>query len=351
MGYYTEEILRVLDDLTGTDEIAALNLTPEEWVPPLKNIRVLPTVMDYESHPMGELWENIILPRITRQGGYDVFWGPAFLIPWVKISALKAATIHDMMAFMMPHCYSKLFAAYMRFVIRRALHTSDMIVCDSACVAADIARAFPRLKRPVHVVHPGVSDFFHAADDSQVDKDAICELPAILVIGAGNPLKNTAFAERISKRLRQDGIAHRFIVVGNHEGPPKADHIEHVSWQTRADMRRLYQTSTLFMMPSLYEGFGMPALEAMACGCPVAAARSGSLPEVGGAAALYFNLDNETDCARVIAGLLRSPERLARMRKDGFARAAEFSWHDSARRLLDLFHSHVAAKTTGQAES
>jgi glycosyltransferase involved in cell wall biosynthesis len=135
--------------------------------------------------------------------------------------------------------------------------------------------------------------------------------------------KETWFTDQIHRAARESGVA---------------DRIQFCGFVSDADLLHLYNACDLFVFPSFYEGFGLPALEAMACGRSVVCSHTSALPEVVDGAAILFDPYAIDEIARAIADLLLDPELRARMERLGLQRAAHFSWQKTARRTLDVFH-------------
>lgn len=346
VGYYTENMVRALDALDAGADATALTLQERYWDPPLRRIGLIRTRADYESHPAGELFENFILPALLRRTGADVFWGPAFLAPWRKTRARSMVTVHDLTVFTHPRCYPKRFAAYMRLVIRLSAKFADAVFCVSNAVRSQFAALFPDAAPKAEVVYPAADPVF--ASLKQGEDSSACSAvpkPYMLALGAKDPRKNTDFLIRIFGQMKRScSIPHSLVLVGGVDGSRDSapDGVLRLARQDRLSLRQLYRHADLFVLPSVYEGFGMTLLEAMACGCPVAASHAGSLPEVGGDVPAYFPPDDEQQASGILAGLLASPDRLARMRADGPIRASQFSWQKSASQVLS------AAERIGQ---
>lgn len=341
VGYYTESMIRALDICPGPErQLSVLTLEPGELGLLSGHVQLIPTTVDYENHPAAELHESIYLPRLLKRGRFDVFWGSAFLIPWVPVACPRIVTVHDLTAFTHPHCYPRRFAFYMRFVIRMAVLHSDAVVCVSEFVANQIRERFPG-HAPIHVIPAAADPFFRSSGEE--NEAGHSRDPFLLAIGAGDPRKDTAFLLRVYRRMRElsPGNVPELLLVGEWPAGSLKEGVRLVPRQSREALRDLYRHSSLFLFPTASEGFGLPVLEAMQCGCPVAASSTGAVPEVVGEAAMFFDHRDEEATARSLVELLGSPERLATMRLGGRARAAGFSWQSSASQLLSLFEQCV----------
>ena len=330
VGNYAAEFVRALDAADFPGDLHVLSLKPE-CIGELKRAVVVPVRTDYESHPAGEWFMQVRIPALLRDAGFDAFWGPAFLAPWWRTRAKRLVTVHDIAAFTHPECYPKRFAKYIRTVTRLALRSGAHIVALSDFVREQILEKFGIPGERITTIHPGVSPFF-----SPGEAPANVPQPYLLAIGAGAPRKNDEWLLRLWETVKTRHPEHRLVLVGQHEHTEAPSGIIRLPHQSREKLRELYRGAALFLFPSVAEGFGLPTVEAMACGCPVAAADAGALPEVGGDAALYFSLTDTQRAAEKITGVLRNPDELASMREKGLARAACFTWENAAAEMITL---------------
>lgn len=353
IGVYTESMTHALDTVSEGHDISALTLEPGAWQHPLRNVTLWPAPVDFERHPHAEFYENVGLPRLLHELETDVVWGPAFLIPWVRTSARRVVTIHDLTVFSHPECYPRRFAAYMRWVIRLSVRAADLVIADSDAVRMAIGEEFGQHGRRVETVYAAPDTIFCPADAHSPSSGrehvpvVLAELeaeglPYVLAIGSGDPRKNTEFTARVMQQVRAaSSTPTALVVLGRADTAGRGEHTVRLGWLDQPALREVYRRARLFLFPSLYEGFGLPALEAMACGCPVVASRAGALEEVCGTAAAYIDPANEQETAAQVTRLLHSPEELARLRQAGLAQAARFSWKQSAEKLLRLFQELV----------
>ena len=280
--------------------------------------------------------------RSRRQEDVDVIHNTFYLprgladYPGTK----RVATIHDMIPELFPRLRRRL-----DFLTRKAayLRESDHIVCVSASTRADLLRIYPDISVPVSVAHPGVSaDFAPSAPPI----DGITD-PYLLHVGNRGGYKDGAVLLSAFLRIAPKFPDLTLLLVGGGEltGPERAA-IE----QARVDNRRVVQMSlpdrlvpsayahaSVTVFPSHYEGFGLPAVEAMACGSPLVLSNTSSLPEVGGDAAAYFPPGNDRLLAHLLAEILSSAEQQKDMASQGLVRAQQFTWDAYATANMDAY--------------
>jgi glycosyltransferase involved in cell wall biosynthesis len=336
VGYSAEWMLRALDARVAPGELHALTLDPAEWDPPPLAMDLVQVGTDYESHPAGELFSNFRLPAIARAADCAVIWGPAFVVPWMPTRAAKIAGIHDALVFEHPGFFPDRFARYLRTAVRLSVSRADAVLCHTQATADSLRRLFPGAGDRIHVIAHAADPSFSACA-TRPDSLAGDETPYILALGGGDPRKNAHLAVAAFTRLiRQGSGPRRLVLVGGGPGTVAVDGVHLLPRVSRQELRRLFSNADLFVFPSLAEGFGMPLLEAMACGCPVAASEIPVMREVAGDAAEYFDPRDERAAARAMVAVLDSPDRRDELRSAGAARTAAWSWDAAASKFLHL---------------
>jgi alpha-1,3-rhamnosyl/mannosyltransferase len=257
-------------------------------------------------------------------------------------------TVHDLSVFDHPSDYPPAFGAYLRWRIQRAVRAADGIHCVSHDTRQRIAARWPETAKKCRVIPCGVDDFFFA--DSPVS-DPFPPLPNffILTVGAGQPRKNAQFGAEIVRLLRAKfRLPCEYVVVGHDASLPPWVHQYPV--RAKRELVPFYKRAALLLMPSTHEGFGIPALEAMAAGCPVAVSNRGAMPEVvGDAAVLIFALeDGPEKAAARLAEIFQDKDLIETKRELGRKRAYEFTWRSSAIALRQFFEDLVQKKEAGR---
>ena len=283
-------------------------------------------------------WKTISWPPFDLFAGpADVYHFPNFIIPPLS-KGRAVVTIHDASFMRFPEMAEERNLSFLKTHIRNTVRRADAIITDSQFSASEIVALLGAPPDRMHVIYPGVSQGFAPLDPA----DAAGELqslglnkPFILTVGTLEPRKNTQFLiEVFEKMTRFDG---QLAIVGmpgwkfqpimdRMTSSSRAKDIRYLSYVSDKQLRALYTSTELFMFPSLYEGFGFPPLEAMACGAPVISSAAASLPEVLGSAAVIvdgFDSDHWADVAAIRLGN-RS------MEAEGRAQVTKFTWQKAA---------------------
>jgi glycosyltransferase involved in cell wall biosynthesis len=231
-----------------------------------------------------------------------------------------AATIHDLQHEAFPQFFSRGQLAYRRRVYSWAVRHSRIVIADSEHVRGELIDRYGLEPERVRTIHLAVDHERFTPDGRE--REAFLLYPANLW-----PHKNHERLFQAVALVRRERPELRLVLTGaDHEGRTLPDGVESRGHVPLAELVELYRSAAALVYPSLYEGFGIPCLEALACGCPVAASRVASLPEVCGDAAVYFDPESVEDIARAIDDVLAAPP------PGGIERAARFTWEDCARR-------------------
>ena len=358
IGRFVRSLVDALVALDPTNEYLLLHATPNSGRDP--RFPTGPRVRR-RALPISERWLNVVWHRARAPlavdwltGPIDVFHSPDFVLPPVQ-RARTILTVHDLAFLLYPECADAALRAYLEKTVPYSARRADFIVADSENTRRDVISLLGIDPERVSVVPGGVDPSFHPVDDPARQR-ALREriglgpdTPYILFVGVIEPRKNlVGLLEAFSILKSRHNLPHKLVVVGRKgwlweetmeraETSPFRDDIVFPGFIPDGELATLYSAAESFAFPSHYEGFGLPVLEAMACGTPVVASRASSLPEVVGDAGLQIDPEDTEGLAAALELLALNAELRADLRRRGLERAAQFSWSAAARGQLDVY--------------
>jgi glycosyltransferase involved in cell wall biosynthesis len=304
--------------------------------------------------PIRLLWEQFVLPFVLLWHRIDAVHSLHYSFPLVRFGTKQIVTLHDMTSFLFPEVHVRVKVWYFKFFIRAALKDADGVIFVSHSGCNDCLSLLGSPHRFSAVIHHGKEDRFNAGVGSNAI-DAVRDkygLPArfVLYIGTIEPRKNLtklmkAFAPQSSKHpdlavviAGMKGWNNEFARLQQliHE-LDLDDRVIFPGFVDESDKPALLAAAEIFVYPSLYEGFGLPVLEAMACGVPTITSNTSSLVEVAGDAALMVNPTDHEEMGSALEALLSSAELRATMREAGIRQASQFSWARAAQETLSFY--------------
>lgn len=265
-------------------------------------------------------------------------------------------TVHDLGPLMHPEFFGHNRPWVMERALKQAVDKADAVVAISQATADEILMLHPQARDRVRVVRSGVSaHFFDPPDMSALDDLDLppADVPFVLAAGKISPRKNIQGLLRAMKTLGTD-LPHHLVLTGGNGWDVKlieeelADgtlegRVHMVGFVSDAALRALYHRAAIYVHPSLYEGFGLTLLEAMASNVPVVTSNLSSLPEVAGDAAWLVNPSDPEEIAAAIRGIAEDPVRADAMRQAGQQRARTFSWGKTATGMIDIYREVAGA--------
>lgn len=280
----------------------------------------------------------------------DVFWSPHYNIPLLRGKAKKkVVTIHDACHLALSQFLSFPERIYAYFLMQAAWHWSDAVTTVSLFSQTELIRFLGLTRRPVKIITNAVNqEFFQRIQDPaiRVDLQLKYQLPKKFILFVGNlkPHKNLQGLITAFTRVRSDlGSDWGLVVIGkskglrNTIGDVGGQGILSVGEVPDGDLPGLYSMANMFVLPSFYEGFGFPALEAMSCGCPTIVSRSASLPEVCGDASVYINPENREEMGGAMLKLAHDTRLQKELIGQGYAWVKRFNWETAAGSYRQLF--------------
>ncbi|MGK2857629.1 MAG: glycosyltransferase family 4 protein [Thermoanaerobaculia bacterium] len=351
VGWYLFFLLEELARLEDLDLVYFGNSVLADGSPPL-NVS-LPGSRPIEAFDLKGL-PVVRLTRVAARAAYpalvwlrrcDVFFAANYFLPR-SISAAatnRVCTVHDLTWRRYPELLQKETLANLEREMLRELTRSSAVICVSEATRRDLVELYPVEPRKAHAILSG-------PPPSRPSAELRLELPSryILFVSTIEPRKNLDVLIEAFERLRDGGWSGDLVIAGKTgwKSEPTLrlmaksrwrDGIRRLDYVDRDQLPWLYRKAEAFVLPSRYEGFGFPILEAMAEGTPVIAARNSSLPEVGGDAALYFDADDPGELARLLSIVLEDRDERARLIARGEANLSRFSWARAAAETADVF--------------
>jgi glycosyltransferase involved in cell wall biosynthesis len=369
IGRYTRELVTALLTLESASEsphkyvvFAATGQLPRaHWQREIDHLRAscnlqfavrnLPLSDDW----LARLWHRLRLPIPveTITGSLDVFYSPDFVLPPTRRTTCTLLTVHDLSFLHCPEVFVPPLRRYLERVVPRSIARADLVLADSAHTRFDIVSLLGVPPDRVQVLYSGVPPGFRSEPDLGEGERLRARYGLggrryVLSVGTLQPRKNYVRLIRAFANLEPEAVEPeaQLVIAGGRgwlyqdifaEAERHGDRVRLLGFVDEADLPALYRNAALFAFPSLYEGFGLPVLEAMACGVPVVCSNASSLPEVAGDAALLVDPLDTDGLAEAMARVLEDAGLRREMVARGAAQAARFTWARAARQLVGVF--------------
>jgi len=302
-------------------------------------------------------WEQLVLPRILKKYSPDVFHSTGNVLSY-RVKRASVLTMHDFQYFYYPENFAWIKRQYLRFGVPHSVRQATRVICVSEQTKRDAVLLCGVPAERVAVVHEaGLAEGHepNATGSETLKKRYAINGPFIMYAGSSMPHKNLprlikAYAQ-VSAEVRQDllivgepfGFGNDLDRVSASAMGARRHRVRMTGFVSREDLLGLYKLADAYVYPSLFEGFGIPILEAMGFGCPVVAARSTSVPEVAGDAAEYFDpMSVESIAASLRKICLDNAVRVS-LRDRGYAQAKKFSWDKMAMETLAVYKDAISS--------
>lgn len=361
IGTYIRNLIRHLGAI-DTENRYLLLITPDDR----EQLRDLPANMQtvVQRAKVYSIRELVSLSWTLFRRQVDLYHSTHYVLP-VAIPSRVVVTIHDIIHLLYPqYLPNRLAYLYAERMIRRAVHRSDRIITVSESAGKDLTKHFQIAGEKSTVVHNGVDDcFLEPLASNTLDRwlrDLDLKRPYLLFVGNPKPHKNLdTVIKAYARALELHDMPHRLVCVGDRGGVGFkirqrasqlgiGDRIQLLGHVAQEALPAIYQGADVFLYPTLYEGFGLPVVEAMASGVAVITSNTSALKEI---AAGYANLVNPLDVdglARAIVQCVADDDHRASLRKLGLRRSQDFRWHRAAEETLAVYRSVLDGAAPGE---
>ncbi|MBQ6639794.1 MAG: glycosyltransferase family 4 protein [Saccharopolyspora sp.] len=344
VGRYVDSLLAALDQDGARVSVVCQPRDAGLYARIAPNSRVVPAAEAVATRTARLTWEQTTLPRLVRRLGADVLHSPHYTTPLANPAA-SVVTLHDATFFTGAALHSPVKARFFRTWTKTALRRATLCVVPSEATATGLARSAGADRRAMHVMHHGVDpEFFHPPSPAEIravrDRFSLRDQPYVAFLGALEPRKNVPALIRgftLAARGRADDPA--LVLAGQPgwdlrveralEAVPHRIRVIRAGYVPFAELPGFLGGAHVLAYPSIGEGFGLPVLEAMACGAAVLTTRRLSLPEVGGDAVAYCGI-RAADVAAGLTELLDDPARRSALSTAAQRRAKDFTWASCA---------------------
>lgn len=350
IGRYVVNLARAMVPLLASQERLILlrdPTRPSPWnLSALAGERVQVVDVPFSPFSLRQQWA---VPRLLARLGADLYHSPYYLMPYCP-GVPAVLTVHDLIPLRLPRQSTLQARLLFRWTMALALRTVHQVVAVSEATRRDLLRWFRVPAGRVTVIPEAADPAFFPRPPAEIETvRRRYGLPDsfVLYVGSNKPHKNLPRLVEAWAQITEHGIRNTLVLAGPWdprypEPRRRAEQLglENVRWLgpvPEADLPALYSAATLFVFPSLYEGFGLPVLEAMACGVPVVCSDTSSLPEVAGDAALRVNPTDVEALAAAIERALADEALRADLRATGLERARQFTWEAVAQKTLGVY--------------
>jgi glycosyltransferase involved in cell wall biosynthesis len=350
IGRYTRELITALAQEDTSTEYrlfvagSRINVLPPE---PGKNFKWRSTRITAEW--FARIWHRarLPIPVETWTGKLSLYHATDFTLPPLRRGTRSILTVHDLSFIRSPETAMPSLRRYLEIVVPRSIQRADFVLADSEATRQDILELYPVEAEKVAVLYSGVEKRFQPVQDAAAlaatrERYGLGDNPFILSVGTVQPRKNYQRLAEAFKRLDNPDL--RLVIAGGKgwlDTPlyqsirdlRLEDRVKFLGFVADADLPALYSSARVLAFPSLYEGFGLPALEAMACGTPVVASNVSSVPEVVGEAGLQIDPTDVEGLTEALRRLIEEEGLRSTLIAQGLERAKLFDWHQSAQEL------------------
>lgn len=320
----------------------------------LNNLQISQSRLPTHKPVVRIIWEQFVQPRVLRDEHFDLYHGLGFAGP-LRIHIPWLVTVYDLSFKLFPQSFNPANRIYLTWAVRDAVRRADRIIAISESTKRDLVALFGADPLKISVVHAGVDSSFSPA----VEQDGLQRLisrysltqPIVLFVGTIEPRKNLVHLIKAFKLAKLSGnLPHRLVLVGARGWMDAevdqviaqehlTDSVQFTGFVPPDELPYWYHAAQVFVYPSLYEGFGLPILEAMASGVPVIGSNVSSIPEVVGDAGFLVPPKDEQALADAIVRLAKDEDQRREFAKRGLKRSSSFTWEHTANRTVEVYRT------------
>lgn len=369
IGRYTRELIQALVAADPSKAYTLFSARPPEVLPVPNSLPLAPNAI-HRPAPLTEQWLyrlwyrlRLPVPVQTVTGPIDLFHSPDFVLPPVSGHIPTLLTVHDLSFVHFPDTFPARLVDYLNSVVPWSVARASHVLADSVATQRDLRQVWDVPEEKITVLTSGVNQRFQPVIDPVVlrsvrERYGLGQAPYFLSVGTVQPRKNYPMLVRAYRSVA-DRLPHDLIIAGGRgwlaegllaeiERQDLSDRVKLVGFVDDPDLPALYSAATGLVFPSMYEGFGLPLLEAMACGTPVISSSASCLPEIitapDGDAGILVDPADEQGWARAMMRLAEDDPSRAELVQRGLGRARQYTWDATARHLLAIYDNLLAMR-------
>jgi glycosyltransferase involved in cell wall biosynthesis len=367
IGRYTRELVKALAAEENEFDYSLFSAKTAAAIP-VENLLPEGANISIRSAPISERWLyrlwyrlKIPIPVQMLTGDIELFHSTDFVLPPLRPEVPSLLTIHDLSFVHYPETFTPQLMNFLNTIVPRSVVRATHILADSEATKSDISEFWQVPDEKITVLYSGVSKDFQPSNDPKLVGELranydLGQGPYLLCVGTVQPRKNY---QMLIQAFRN--VAHQFphdLIIAGGEGwlfdqilaeiaeQGLDDRVRFIGFVDDQHLPALYSEASLFLFPSIYEGFGLPLLEAMACGVAVISSSASSLPEVAGDACLKLPPNDLDRWTEAMIALLSNPSRRKGMIADGFLQVRDFTWENAADRLRGVYRKLLTNSET-----
>lgn len=354
-GIYIINLLRALGDLnTGHELVVFLHEKARRYLEMDKTTNILQVVLPDKNPALRLAWEQIMLPNLVKRYKIDLLHSLHYTSPFL-LPCASVVTIHDLTFFIFPELHRFTKRLFFPLAIRTSVRKADALITVSESTRQDSIRLLHVPEERIFNVQLGVDEIFHPIKDDglreKINEEYQLPDKFILYVGLVEPRKNLPLLIRSYRTVVDEGFSHRLVIAGRLgwmyqevfkqiETLGLEERIKFTGYIPRQNLPIVYNLAELFVYPTRYEGFGLPVLEAMACGTPVITSNISALPEIVANAGILVTPGDESALAEAMVTVLSDPKLRENLAEKGIIRSKDFSWKRTAKETLQVYQ-HV----------